>query len=55
MSTLSSRSSEPQLESRSLSSAVLGKSVIVKGQIFSREDLTIDGEVEGLWNARSIA
>jgi cytoskeletal protein CcmA (bactofilin family) len=26
---------------------VLGKSVIVKGQIFSREDLTIDGEVEG--------
>jgi cytoskeletal protein CcmA (bactofilin family) len=28
-------------------SAVLGKSVIVKGQIFSREDLTIDGEIEG--------
>jgi cytoskeletal protein CcmA (bactofilin family) len=27
--------------------AVLGKSVIVKGQILSREDLTIDGEVEG--------
>ena len=27
--------------------AVLGKSVIVKGQIFSREDLTIDGEVDG--------
>jgi len=27
--------------------AVLGKSVIVKGQIYSREDLTIDGEVEG--------
>ena len=27
--------------------AVLGKSVIVKGQSFSREDLTIDGEVEG--------
>jgi cytoskeletal protein CcmA (bactofilin family) len=26
---------------------VLGKSVIVKGQIYSREDLTIDGEVEG--------
>jgi cytoskeletal protein CcmA (bactofilin family) len=26
---------------------MLGKSVIVKGQIFSREDLTIDGEVEG--------
>ena len=29
------------------SSATLGKSVIVKGQIFSREDLTLDGEVEG--------
>src|SRR5438552_4416059 len=27
---------------------LLGKSVIVKGQIFSREDLTIDGEVEGM-------
>jgi len=27
--------------------AVLGKNVTVKGQIFSREDLTIDGEVEG--------
>ena len=27
--------------------AVLGKSVIVKGQVLSREDLTIDGEVEG--------
>lgn len=25
----------------------MGKSVIVKGQIVSREDLTIDGEVEG--------
>ena len=28
-------------------SASLGKSVTVKGQIFSREDLTIDGDVEG--------
>jgi cytoskeletal protein CcmA (bactofilin family) len=27
--------------------AALGKNVTVKGQIFSREDLTIDGEVEG--------
>ena len=26
---------------------MLGKSVIVKGQIFGREDLTIDGEVDG--------
>src|SRR6202158_2658482 len=27
--------------------AVIGKSVMIKGQIFSREDLTIDGEVDG--------
>jgi len=27
--------------------AIIGKSVMIKGQIFSREDLTIDGEVEG--------
>jgi cytoskeletal protein CcmA (bactofilin family) len=29
------------------SSAVLGQSVVVKGQIFSKEDLTIDGDVQG--------
>lgn len=29
------------------SSAVLGQSVVVKGQIFSQEDLTIDGDVQG--------
>ncbi|HVO99593.1 MAG TPA: polymer-forming cytoskeletal protein [Bryobacteraceae bacterium] len=45
MSTLPGRINEPY-EPRG-GSAVLGKSVIVKGQIFSREDLTIDGEVEG--------
>src|SRR5262249_35082776 len=28
-------------------SASIGKSVVVKGQLFSREDLYIDGEVEG--------
>ncbi len=28
-------------------SATIGKAVMVKGQIFSREDLVIDGEVEG--------
>jgi len=27
--------------------AILGKSVILKGQIYGREDVTIDGEVEG--------
>jgi cytoskeletal protein CcmA (bactofilin family) len=31
----------------SVGSATLGKNVTVKGQIFAREDLTIDGEVEG--------
>ena len=45
MSTLPGRSSEPHHDSSR--NAVLGKSVIVKGQIYSREDLTIDGEVEG--------
>ena len=29
-------------------SAVIGKSVGIKGEIHSREDLTIDGEVEGI-------
>src|SRR5258708_199123 len=48
MSTLPGRSSsDPQFDSPRGGSAVLGKSVIAKGQIFSREDLTIDGEVEG--------
>jgi cytoskeletal protein CcmA (bactofilin family) len=49
MSTLPGRSaSESHLDvHRSGGQAVLGKSVIVKGQIYSREDLTIDGEVEG--------
>jgi cytoskeletal protein CcmA (bactofilin family) len=28
-------------------SATIGKAVMVKGQIFSREDLLIDGEIEG--------
>lgn len=47
MSTLPSRApAEPHYEP-ARGQAVLGKSVIVKGQIFSREDLTIDGEVEG--------
>src|SRR5712671_6267818 len=28
--------------------ASVGKSVIIKGQIFSREDLIVDGEIEGV-------
>ena len=45
MSTLPNRVPEPRPDNSR--AAVLGKSVIVKGQIVSREDLTIDGEVEG--------
>lgn len=47
MSTMSGRIPEPHVDHASRGTAVLGKSVMVKGQIFSREDLTIDGEVEG--------
>lgn len=38
---------EPETGSARSGSAALGKNVTVKGQIFAREDLTIDGEVEG--------
>ena len=44
MSTLPGRMPEPEAPRNSAS---IGKSVMVKGQIFSREDLVIDGEVEG--------
>jgi len=47
MSTLPSRTASESHVETHRGQAVLGKSVIVKGQIFSREDLTIDGEVEG--------
>src|SRR5215475_11941248 len=47
MSTMPSRAYDPRPESKENGSATLGKNVIVKGQIYSREDLTIDGEVEG--------
>ena len=46
MST-ATRTYEPEGTVRSGGSAALGKNVTVKGQIFAREDLTIDGEVEG--------
>ena len=46
MSTMPNRPTESFDASRA-GNAVLGKSVTVKGQILSREDLTIDGEVEG--------
>src|ERR1700761_895480 len=41
------RSFEPEPLTPRAGSAALGKNVTVKGQIFAREDLTIDGEVEG--------
>lgn len=46
MSTMPGRIGETHADGPK-GSAVLGKSVMVKGQILSREDLTIDGEVEG--------
>jgi len=42
-----SRTFEPESAAVRSGSAALGKNVTVKGQIFAREDLTIDGEVEG--------
>ena len=48
MSTLSHRDTLHSTDThRVASSAVIGKSVVIKGQIYSREDLVIDGEVEG--------
>ena len=47
MSTIPGRALEPSVEPHRGGTAVLGKSVMLKGQIISREDLTIDGEVEG--------
>lgn len=41
------RTFEPETPAGRTGSAALGKNVTVKGQIFAREDLTIDGEVEG--------
>ena len=46
MSTVPNRPTE-SFDALRTGNAVLGKSVIVKGQVLSREDLTIDGEVEG--------
>src|SRR3954467_2008677 len=42
------RSFDPEpVSPRGTGTAALGKNVTIKGQIFAREDLTIDGEVEG--------
>lgn len=50
MSSTPARYSEPL--SSSGGSATIGKAVMVKGQIYSREDLIIDGEVEGTVEAQ---
>lgn len=47
MSNMSSRSIEPEVYRPSTSTASIGKSVIIKGQIISKEDLYLDGELEG--------
>ena len=48
MSTQPARPVEPvRVETPRSGNAVLGKSVVVQGQIIGREDLTIDGEVDG--------
>jgi len=44
MSTIPGRTFEPE---GPRTGATIGKSVSLKGQIVSREDLTVDGEVEG--------
>lgn len=44
MPTAPGRAYEPEM---TRGTAVIGKSVIIKGQIFAREDLLVDGEVEG--------
>lgn len=46
MSSMPMRNYEPA-PAAGAGSATIGKAVMVKGQIFSREDLVIDGEVEG--------
>jgi cytoskeletal protein CcmA (bactofilin family) len=45
MSSTPSRMYEP--ETPRSAAATIGKSVVIKGQIYSREDLYLDGEVEG--------
>jgi cytoskeletal protein CcmA (bactofilin family) len=44
ISTFATKNSETDIPR---SNALIGKSVLIKGQIYSREDLTIDGEVDG--------
>jgi cytoskeletal protein CcmA (bactofilin family) len=45
--SMSTAPAAPHFTSDARGPAVIGKSVMIKGQIFSREDLTIDGEIDG--------
>ena len=47
MSTQPTRPLDTRTEPARGGVAILGKSVVLKGQIYGREDVTIDGEVEG--------
>lgn len=47
MSNMSSRSVEPEPYRASANAASIGKSVVIKGNIISREDLYFDGELDG--------
>ena len=47
MSSLPSRPTDTRTDAVRGGAAIIGKSVVLKGQIYGREDLTIDGEVEG--------
>ncbi len=51
MSSMPVRPTET-MSSASGGSATIGKAVMIKGQIFSQEDLVIDGEVEGTVEAQ---
>jgi cytoskeletal protein CcmA (bactofilin family) len=44
ISTIPTRGIEPEA---ARGNALIGKSVVVKGQVFGREDVYVDGEVEG--------
>ena len=50
--TMSSMPMRTQESASSAGAATIGKAVMVKGQIFSREDLLIDGEIEGTVEAQ---
>src|SRR5579872_6685937 len=47
MSSLPSRPTDTRSDPVRGGAAIIGKSVVLKGQIYGREDVTIDGEVEG--------